>query len=111
MEKNLNSSNWGVRLERLGYGLAKNVVDNIGRRWLLRAASFTGGPVAYFDSLGDMARWAREVEEARFMVSNPDRHALGVELGIYKRDPKSRMLPFGSPKPAPTYHADPLRKA
>ena len=83
MERNLNHSNWGVRLGNLGYGLAMNVRDTFGRSWKFRASSFTGGPVAYFHSLADLTRWVRQVEEVRLMVDFPDRHALGVEIGVY----------------------------
>ena len=71
MERNLNHSNWGVRLGNLGYGLAMNVRDTFGRSWKFRASSFTGGPVAYFHSLADLARWVRQVEEVRLMVDFP----------------------------------------
>lgn len=83
MERNLNSTNWGVRLNGLGYALAGNVLDTMARRWKYRAASFACGPVAYFNSLGDLAVWVRRIEETRLMLNAPERHAFGVEIGVY----------------------------
>jgi len=103
--KNYNSTNWGVRLERLGYALAGNIRDNIGRTWKYRAASYTYGAVAYFNSLSDMALWVRQVEEARLMIEHPERHAQGVTIGIYPIP--FTMLPFDNRIVRP-YHSDPL---
>lgn len=108
--RDMSTTNWGTRIKALGYTLQGSVTDNIGRTWKYRAAPDGCGVVPYFDSLGDLVRWVKEVEEARFMVEHPERHALGVELGIFKRDPNAKPLPHGEAHPK-AYHGDPLAKS
>ena len=91
MERNMNHTNWGTRLQALGYDLTMDVRDTMGRPWKFRATSTTCGPVAYFASLAHLVRWVRQVEEVRLMVEFPERHALGVEVGAYPIRPLSNV--------------------
>jgi hypothetical protein len=89
--KDMRSSNWGTRIGRLGYALAMNVTDNMGRSWKYRMAPERCGVVNYCDSLGELALWTRQVEEVRMMVERPEMHKQATQLGIYPVP--SRMLP------------------
>lgn len=99
MYRDLNGTNWGTRINHLGYALAGGVRDNIGRSWRYRVASYTCGPVGYFDSLGDLTAWVRQVEEVRLMIEHPDRHALGVEVGVFPAAVKPLPFQIQSMKP------------
>ena len=81
--KNLSTTNWGTRISALGYDLAGNASDMDGRIHRYRTSGKTGGAVGYFDSLGELAFYIRQIEEARLMVDFPDRHAQMSALGIY----------------------------
>lgn len=82
--KDIRRSNWGTRIARLGYALAMDVTDNMGRNWRYRIAPEGCGVVNYCDSLADLALWTRQVEEARMMVERPELHKQCVELGVYQ---------------------------
>jgi hypothetical protein len=81
--KDMRGSNWGIRIARLGYALAMNVTDNMGRSWKYRMAPECCGTVNYCDSLADLALWTRQVEEVRMMVERPETHKQCVEHHVY----------------------------
>ena len=90
--KDVRGSNWGTRIARLGYALAMNVTDNMGRNWKYRMAPERCGVVNYCNSLADLALWTRQVEEIRMMTERPEIHRQAMEVGVYPVP--SRMLPF-----------------
>lgn len=60
------------RLYRLGYGISRNVVDSLGRRWPYRTGPIaSGGPIGYFKTLAEIERYAAEVEQVRAWQQEP----------------------------------------
>jgi hypothetical protein len=66
------TTNWGVRIEALGYHLFRNSVDSFGRRWAYRTFPHASGTVGQFASLAEMAAWVRQVEYVRFLLRTTD---------------------------------------
>jgi hypothetical protein len=92
--KLLSTTNWGTRLASLGYDLCGNARDMDGRVWKYRTSGKIGGAVGYFNSLRELVFYIRQIEETRLMVEHPDRHMLGVRLGVY---PVNRDWPKSHP--------------
>jgi hypothetical protein len=61
------TTNWGVRLEALGYSLRRNCTDSMGRKWAYRTFPIGAGSIGQFATLGDMGKWARQVERMRWL--------------------------------------------
>jgi len=61
------STNWGVRIERLGYSLYADSRDEMGRVWRYSVFPHGAGSTGRFNTLRELAAWVRAVETTRWL--------------------------------------------
>ena len=81
------TTNWGVRLEALGYSLRRNCTDSMGRKWAYRTFPIGAGSIGQFATLGDMGKWARQVERMRWLANVSDTNFDALPDGVFRNHP------------------------
>jgi hypothetical protein len=94
MTRDLSNTNWGIRISEMGYALHGNVVDSFGRTWKYRISPITGGSIGYFNKLGDLTLWVRQVDEVRCMAKPTSQLIDAIASGMIKPAQYS-PLPWG----------------